>query len=426
MAAEWYYAKGDKKHGPITEDRLRELAESGELRPTDKVWRKGTKGWVEASTLPDLISDDGPPPLATSDSDGTQDWKQQLWNRIWADKLVFLVICFVISFILFLVLPLLFGTTTRDTGYSRITEPSTGAVFVGTTFGLVSLALFVAVVVMTILRFRHKLTYMSLPGKWHPVDGRDDPLEFSGLNTVTRGSKLAGTFVIHKDKRMEIMSGGQVVEVWQLVKIDTSELVIRDASGAIKRFKKKGFFSSDRTYLLTQKWEPVEGNVPAIQFTKDGAVIRFDGFAARYTFSGEEPNEVITIHVENTTTELKVLSLSREEMVLNGEGGSVHYKRGVSISAAEAKRRSDAFNEKMKAVGKGALLTVGAIGAGIAILGVAAAAGAGGSARQPGSVLNPTKTCSKCGMEIPYHATACPYCGSDRKRDGSPWSGYDT
>ena len=167
----------------------------------------------------------------------------------------------------------------------------------------------------------------------------------------------------------------------------------------ISAYKASSFFDTDRSNLLTEKWEPVSGDGPAIQFTDDGAMIRFDGFAAKYTFAGEEPNEIITVHVSGTETiELRVLSLSRDEMVLTGDGGSVHYKRGVSISAAEAKRRSDAFNEKMKAVGKGALLTVGAIGAGIAILGVAAAATA-------------STTCRWCGYTTSGLHMNCPNCG---------------
>jgi hypothetical protein len=142
-----------------------------------------------------------------------------------------------------------------------------------------------------------------------------------------------------------------------------------------------------RRLLLQRKWDSVNGASPAIQFTTDGAMIRFDGFAARYSLVGEEPNEVIVIHIDDTNkVELKVLSLSRDEMMLSGEGGNCHYRRGVSITDAESQRRADAALAQLKAVGKtagkAALITVGAVGAvavvavGIAVLGVAAGAGA--------------------------------------------------
>ena len=34
MAAEWYYAKGDKQIGPVTEAEIRGLAQSGTLSST--------------------------------------------------------------------------------------------------------------------------------------------------------------------------------------------------------------------------------------------------------------------------------------------------------------------------------------------------------------------------------------------------------
>jgi hypothetical protein len=131
-------------------------------------------------------------------------------------------------------------------------------------------------------------------------------------------------------------------------------------------------------------------------------MIRFDGFAARYTLSGEEPNEVITVHIDDTQkVQLKVVSLSRDEMVLAGDGGACHYRRGVSITDAESQRRADAAKEQLKAVGKAvgtaALLTVGAVGAGMAVLGVAAASA--------------PATCRRCGFtRVGLHAN-CPNCG---------------
>ena len=159
-----------------------------------------------------------------------------------------------------------------------------------------------------------------------------------------------------------------------------------------------------RLSLLQEKWEPVTGDGPAIQFTDDegqgdaGAYIRFDGFAARYALVAKPPFDTVVIRVGTDQITLKIVSLERDELVLGGEGGSVHYKRGVSISAAEAKKRADAFNDKLKTVGKAALATVGVIGAGIAVLGVAAAAAT-------------TTTCPWCGFTRSGLHINCPGCG---------------
>lgn len=418
MPAEWYYAKGKQKHGPFTEAQLKELAESGELLPTDMVWKQGMKAWVQAGSLTGFFPVDGPPPLPAASSDTPEDWKRQLWNRVWADKLVFLLICLPICFLLFLILPFLFGTTTRDTGFGRITEPSAGAVFVGTVFGLATLAVFIAVVVLTVLRVSRSAWWMKqgLVGRWVPVDANDQELEFS-KTTITQGKSLLGTFTISSDrKRLEISANGSVVETWTVESLDIGEFVVTTQQNVTKCYKRYNALGNLFTITpedkkrwrlreLQHKWEPVDGNGPAIQFTEDGAMIRFDGFAARYTLSGQHPDEVVTIQVnDKESIALKVLSLSRDEMVLTGEGGSVHYKRGVSISAAEAKKRSDAYHAKLKAVGKGVLLTVGAIGAGIAVLGVAAAAGASASG-------GGTKTCWKCHHFFDARRPTCSHCG---------------
>ena len=38
MATEWYYARGGRQNGPVTEDQLRDLARTGGLRGDDLVW----------------------------------------------------------------------------------------------------------------------------------------------------------------------------------------------------------------------------------------------------------------------------------------------------------------------------------------------------------------------------------------------------
>jgi hypothetical protein len=55
MANEWYYTKQKKQRGPVSEEDLRELAASGELAPTDKVWKKGMEKWVAADTIKGLF-----------------------------------------------------------------------------------------------------------------------------------------------------------------------------------------------------------------------------------------------------------------------------------------------------------------------------------------------------------------------------------
>ena len=63
MAADWHYAKGGQRHGPVTMEQLRQLAATGQLQPSDLVWQKGMPEWQKAE------STDGLFPSQTSESD---------------------------------------------------------------------------------------------------------------------------------------------------------------------------------------------------------------------------------------------------------------------------------------------------------------------------------------------------------------------
>lgn len=51
----WHYAKGDEKIGPITSAELKQLAASGELKPTDSVWKTDWPEWKKANSLKGLF-----------------------------------------------------------------------------------------------------------------------------------------------------------------------------------------------------------------------------------------------------------------------------------------------------------------------------------------------------------------------------------
>lgn len=55
MAAQWHYSKGGERHGPVSSDQLRQLAASGQLGPTDLVWRDGMAEWQKASSVKGLF-----------------------------------------------------------------------------------------------------------------------------------------------------------------------------------------------------------------------------------------------------------------------------------------------------------------------------------------------------------------------------------
>jgi hypothetical protein len=51
---QWYYSKNSAQLGPITLDELKAKLASGEVAPSDVVWREGMQDWRPAGTLPEL------------------------------------------------------------------------------------------------------------------------------------------------------------------------------------------------------------------------------------------------------------------------------------------------------------------------------------------------------------------------------------
>jgi hypothetical protein len=56
----WHILRRGRVEGPVSEPALLDLIESGQLDPTDCLWRPGMQGWVAAGEVPGIFS---PPPL---------------------------------------------------------------------------------------------------------------------------------------------------------------------------------------------------------------------------------------------------------------------------------------------------------------------------------------------------------------------------
>ena len=64
MATEWFYEKDGEKLGPVSTDRLKDLAASGQLNSQDLVWRTGLEAWQPADRVRGLFPGGTvPPPL---------------------------------------------------------------------------------------------------------------------------------------------------------------------------------------------------------------------------------------------------------------------------------------------------------------------------------------------------------------------------
>jgi uncharacterized RDD family membrane protein YckC len=97
-ADRWYYSQQGQQKGPLPEVQLRQLVASGQIGPTDLVWKPGMTGWVPASQLflPSPVYDNAPPSIPTHYAG--------FWIRVAAlfiDYLVTLVPCMLVRFAMF-------------------------------------------------------------------------------------------------------------------------------------------------------------------------------------------------------------------------------------------------------------------------------------------------------------------------------------
>ena len=51
----WYYAQGDEELGPVNDEALKQMLQTGQLAETSEVWRDGMGDWRPANSLSELI-----------------------------------------------------------------------------------------------------------------------------------------------------------------------------------------------------------------------------------------------------------------------------------------------------------------------------------------------------------------------------------
>jgi hypothetical protein len=55
MAGHWYYAHDDNRIGPCSDRQLRDLADAGQILPTDTIWKAGVEQGVSAAKVKNLF-----------------------------------------------------------------------------------------------------------------------------------------------------------------------------------------------------------------------------------------------------------------------------------------------------------------------------------------------------------------------------------
>jgi len=63
MGDQWYYSRGGKQGGPVSAAQLKQLAYTGQVSPTDLLWKEGLGDWIPAAKVKGLF---GAQPVASA------------------------------------------------------------------------------------------------------------------------------------------------------------------------------------------------------------------------------------------------------------------------------------------------------------------------------------------------------------------------
>jgi hypothetical protein len=335
MASEWYYSRKGQKEGPTTFKQLQRLADSGQLRATDLVWHEGMADWSQAAQVADLFPKAGPPPVPVTPATvvpaeaGARTDLQQLWQRLWANKLLFFSLCLLVSLVCTCTVPGLFGSRKEQGFMGEYEVPTAMSHFAQVAFILADLGLLVTVGVLGLLTYGRKM------------------------------EKVQRRFFLHGHRG--------------------------------------------------NKWEPVNGMGCSLYFYPDGGFMRSDGFGAKYAY--DPATDLVTVSVAgfDTPIPLKLLSVTKDELVLAAQDQALHYRRAATITEERWQESSERTKEFLKTAavvaGKAAVVTVGMAALGVLVLGAAAVAVGGAAGSVEGSGFGPASSPPPGGDRLPARDT---------------------
>ncbi|HMP59478.1 MAG TPA: DUF4339 domain-containing protein [Gemmatales bacterium] len=85
MAQNWFVIRGNNEQGPLTAQRLKEMAANGQLRPTDKVRREDMERPKQASEVKGLFpppTEAAPPPDTSNSAEASSATGTPLWENV--------------------------------------------------------------------------------------------------------------------------------------------------------------------------------------------------------------------------------------------------------------------------------------------------------------------------------------------------------
>ncbi len=430
--AEWHFTKSGAQAGPVTWTQLRQLAASGQLQPTDMVWKAGMPSWMAAATVQNLFPSAtaaSSPPLPLMPVAGSP---PALVDRVTGQ--------------------LLFqggGPGAEDQKIDILFDSQ--KLGVGSCKGGFGLAFETTAghhtVVLVQSGVMKKMFGTAGKQRSFPLDLQSPghyEINFSyprkmggvlgGFLAGLKGGVTGASVETHNlPTEVQVNHSPQARRLPGAVQIDPTAEPTEAEEGLVPKMLRQRREAA-RQALLHGLWEPVTGQALSFMFTKDGAMLRGDGFATKFRWVGDDKLELYADDTDKTA-QFTVLSLGEFELILKTGEQSGHFKRGVTITEAELRRRNEearkrakeaAENFKNVAFGVASVLAAGGFavlcgGVAVAAMGSGVgsgvqAAGVSGSTEQLGSAQPKQHPCHECGgrgwLSIGTSTERrCPRCG---------------
>lgn len=372
MADEWHYTNDGNQQGPVSASELKEFAASGSLSPSDLVWKEGMSDWKPASSVKGLFPGNAATPKSSTPSIPTSN-STAIGSPIQKAIQWF-------TFGSSLPQPLPFETPwepeERTTPNKSDVGRAIAAIPIGIIFALSLLlglafppiwlfSLWMGALLASVV-FWKGFGRSQIAGRWVLRSNEQEWVEFIQGGNFRRSDGTTGKWDYLKNgKFIDFIEKRQITESWRLIHFQGgigASLEVEDQHGNVLDFKKgktqqgqdiaKAFSklldtSPSRSALLIAVWRYAENKEHWCQFTDDGAIVTSQGPAGRFSLSGEQPNEVITMDLaDGSSNSWNVVSLTKTQLVV-AEGGQtmILRKSGAVKSASESSQSSGVPDE---------------------------------------------------------------------------------
>ena len=187
----------------------------------------------------------------------------------------------------------------------------------------------------------------SLQGRFLPADEGGLTLEFTDDGNLILSNGKVYRYATRRNELL-LYDGDTLATKWEVVKCDMKTLLVKDDQGRLHEYKRdftavKSAAStasaglgamwdaikySQENARLQAKWTPQDESSPAIEFTGDGAFIRSDGKAGKYTVDWNSKTISVTL-TDKTPLLFEIVSLSPTQLVLSDNGVATTYTTSV-------------------------------------------------------------------------------------------------